>query len=527
MKNVNGLGQAEAAVRPAVVAMAVLAAILASPKSQPVRADERSLASVIDRHIDERIKREGLRRAPPAEDAEFLRRVHLDLHGVVPSAERVTRFLDDADTQKRSRLIDELLASPRFGEYFGDLWRGRLLSPIEQSQRTRSDRFAQWLARHINKKSWDQTVEELLTATGMIDENPAATWLIEGRNPLGVTGLTDLTSRYFLGMRLNCAQCHDHPFAEWKQKDYWGMAAFFAQIQTPGRPKQVHVVGVQDNPRLTLATLQAADAIDGFQASSPTFLGGRELNAKSGESHRRALARWIVSAENPYFARATVNRMWWHFLGRGIVNPVDDMRPGNEASHPQLLEILSRNFVNSGFDLKALCRAILNSRVYQQTSRTNENRVDAEEASFARIPVKGLSAEQLYDSLVVVLGPPSKAPGIDARLGTRYEFCQFFAGDGDPDPVRYDRGIPHLLRLMNSPQFAGQNISALATEVAKPGRPAEAVIDDLFVRIVSRRPTAYERDMAQDHIRSVGSAEAACRDLAWALLVSDEFLLNH
>lgn len=505
--------------------VAVLAGILLWSGVFPVQGDEPTLPEFIDRRIDERIERESVRRAPVADDAEFLRRVHLDLHGVVPSADRVIRFLESDDPQKRARLIDELLANPRFGEHFGDVWRDRLLSPIEQAQRAKSDRFAQWLAGRINEGHWDRTVEDLLTANGKIDENPAAIWLIEGRNPLPVTGLTDLTSRYFLGIRLNCAQCHDHPFAEWKQKDYWGMAAFFAQIQTPGRPKQVHVAGVQDNLKLTLATLQLADAIDGFQSQEPTFPGGGKLKSAPVEAHRRALARWIVSAENPYFARATVNRMWWHFFGRGIVVPVDDMHSGHVASHPELLASLSQRFMDSEFDLKGLCRAILNSRAYQRTSRPIENAA-AEEMHFARMSVKTLSAGQLYDSLIVVAGPPSKSSGIDARLGTRYEFCQFFAGDGDPDPTRYERGIPHLLRLMNSPQFAGRNVSSLADEAAREERDSDDVTDALFVRILSRHATASEKSLVRDHALH-GTSEAAYRDLAWALLMSSEFSLNH
>jgi hypothetical protein len=514
-------------MRSSVVVLMGLATAWASVPPRPVRADEPPLAEQIDRQINERLAQAGLRPAPPAEDAEFLRRVFLDLHGVVPSVEQTVRFLDSDDPAKRARLIDDLLASPRFGEYFGDVWRSRLLSPIEQSSRPKSDRFAQWLAARLNTGRWDETVADLLTATGMIDENPAATWLVEGRNPLGVTGLTDLSSRYFLGIRLNCAQCHDHPFAEWKQTDYWGMAAFFAPIQTPGRSKQVHMAGVQDNPRVTLATLQAADAIDGFRAVPATFLGGAVWKAESDEPARRALVRWLISPDNPYLARATVNRMWWHFFGRGFVEPVDDMHTGHAPSHPELLALLSRSFIDSGFDLKALCRAILNTRAYQQTSRADAAGLEAEPALFARMPVKVLSAEQLYDSLVLVLGPPSKTPAIDARLGTRYEFCQFFAGDGDPQPTRYDRGIPHLLRLMNSPQFAGRNVAALVSETTSAGRSTNAVLDALFLRILSRHATAADREWAQEHLRSTASPETAYRDLAWTLLMSSEFSLNH
>src|SRR5262245_18777178 len=335
----------------------------------PLRGDEAmELAGLIDRHVQAGLDAANLKAAPPADDAEFLRRAFLDFHGVVPTPDRTELFLDDRDPHKRTLLIDELLAHFRFGEHFGDIWRTRLISPLVSEERQRSDRFAVWLSERFNRNDgWDRISRELLTATGKIEDNPAVIYLIEGRNPLGVTDLTDLTSRYFLGVRLNCAQCHDHPFVRWKRQDYWGMAAFFAQIQTPQRAKLVYMVGVQDNPKFTLATLQAADAIDGFQSQPPTFLGGQELKADGKQPLRVALADWMTSPDNPYFARAAVNRLWWHFFGRGLVNPVDDMHSGNAPSHPELLDQLSQRFAKSGFDLKLLCRAIATSRTYQRT----------------------------------------------------------------------------------------------------------------------------------------------------------------
>jgi hypothetical protein len=234
----------------------------------------------------------------------------------------------------------------------------------------------------------------------------------------------------------------------------------------------------------------------------------------------------MTSKDNPYFARATVNRTWWHFFGRGIVNPVDDMHTGNVPSHPELLELLSRRFAESGFDLKFLCRAILTSRTYQQTSRPGKE-PDREAELFARMPIKVLSPEQLYDSLVAILGPPGKTSSIDARLGARHEFCQFFAADGDTNPTRYERGIPHVLRLMNSPQFAGRSIEGLVSRLSKSGSE-EDTAEKLFLTILSRRPTDAELQLVREQVRRAdGSAETAHRQLAWALLMSSEFSLNH
>ena len=494
--------------------------------------DAAALAELIDGHIQSRLDAEGLARVPAADDAEFLRRVFLDLHGVVPSAEQARRFLSSTAEGKRTDLIDQLLADPRYGEHFGDLWRQRLISPLANEQRTNPERFAAWLADRFNRNDpWDQIVRDLVTASGKLEENPAVTYLIEGRNPLGVTDLTDLSSRYFLGVRLNCAQCHDHPFADWKQRDYWGMAAFFAEIQTPGRPKMVYMAGVQDNRRLSLTTLKDADMLEGYDPRPPTFLGGQPLPTDSDRALRVELADWITSADNTYFARATVNRAWRHFFGRGIVNPVDDMIASHPPSHPELLAELSRRFIESGYDLKLLCRAIVASRTYQQTSRPHAGgdapRGEREVELFARMSAKVLSPEQLYDSLVAVLGPPAKTPSINTRLGARFEFSQAFAGDGDADPLRYERGIPHVLRLMNSPQFAGRGMSALVSKTEAAAHSPDDVADELFVTVLSRRPTAAELQLARDHVRDADSPQAAYRELLWALIMSSEFALNH
>jgi hypothetical protein len=502
----------------AMIGLWAMPAIAGDAKAQP--ADRiTALAEQIDRHIQARLDAEGMARAAAAEDAEFLRRAYLDLHGAVPPADVARKFLKSEEAGKRAQLIDELLDSPRFGQHFGDLWRGRLISPLASEQRAATERFTEWLAARLHAgDGWDEIVFDLLTATGKMEDNPAVTYLIEGRNPLSVTDLTDLSSRYFLGVRLNCAQCHNHPFVEWKQREYWGMAAFFAQIQTPGRPKMVYRAGVQDDPKLTLAVIRNTDMLEGYQPAEPTFLGGEAWKGESDTPHRVALARWMTSPGNPYFARAAVNRLWWQFFGRGIVNPVDDMHSAAAPSHPELLELLSQQFIESGFDVKFLCRAIMLSRTYQQTSRSGEHAAREAEL-FARMPIKVLSAEQLYDSLVEILGQPAKSPSINTRLGARHEFCQFFATDGEADPTRYERGIPHLLRLMNSPQFAGRSINALVADAEEASASADEVVDRLFLAILSRYPTDRERKLVREQDDN--------RELAWALLLSSEFSLNH
>jgi hypothetical protein len=509
-----------------ITLLALLIAAAAGRQAQAGEADAAELAALIDRDIESRLSSEGLQPAEPADDAEFLRRVYLDLHGVIPRRDQAEGFLADSHPAKRARLVDALLASPRYGEYLADVWQAYLISPLADDQPARADRLRLWLARKFNTNSWDRIASELLTATGKMEENPAVTYLIEGRLPRSVPDLTDLTSRYFIGVRLNCAQCHDHPLVKWRQQDFWGMAAFFAQIQTPGRAKQVYQLGVVDDPRLTLSALRDAGTIDGFMSRAPTFLGGQEMPAGKGTT-RAALAKWMTSPENPYFARAMANRTWWRLFGRGIVQPVDDMHEANPPTHPQLLDLLARRFIESGFDLKFLTRAIVLSRAYQRTSRPGDS-ADKQAALFGRLSIKVLSAGQLYDSLETIFGPPAKTSGVDVRgQGARREFTQFFGEDGDPDPIAYRRGIPHLLRQMNSGQFAGRNLDALVGRLAAPNRSPEDVAAELFLTILSRRPTADEQARFRSYLGGAGSAQDACRELAWVLMMTSEFSLNH
>lgn len=510
-------------IRVVLILAVVIAACRESWAAEP---DAAELAALIDRHVEDRLRAEHVVPAEAAGDAEFLRRVYLDLHGVVPTAGQTSRFLAETRADRRDRLIVALLADRRYAEYLADLWQGYLISPLADDRSVRADKFRNWLAERFNTERWDHITSQLLTATGKMDENPAVIYLIEGRLPRAVSDLTDLTSRYFLGVRLSCAQCHDHPFVSWKQQDFWGMAAFFTQVQTPGKPKLIYKVGVKDYPEVTLDSLKKDGTPDGFLSRPPMFLGGEALQRDKQTTNRAALAAWLTSPKNPYFARAMVNRTWWRLFGRGLVNPVDDMHNANPPSHPELLDLLAHRFAESGFDHKFLTRAIVSSRAYQRTSRPGDA-PDKQAALFGRMSVKALSAGQLYDSLATILGPPVRKSGGSARGDARAEFIQFFSDDGDSNPTAYRRGIPHLLRQMNADQFAGRSLAALAGRLANSSRSAEDVAAELFLMILSRRPTAEEQKLFRVRTTRIGSLETAARELAWALLLTSEFSLNH
>lgn len=484
-------------------------------------SDASRVAQLIDQRISERLQAADLPLSPPTDDAEFVRRVYLDLHAVAPNGEQVAAFLNSDVSHKRAALIDELLADPRFAAHLADVWDDYLI-PSSDDPRSYKKPLAEWLEKAFQSKPWDRIAHELVTASGHRDQNAAVNYLLKGRETLTPPELTDLVSQYFLGVRLNCAQCHDHPFTTLKQSDYWGMAAFFAEIQYTDRRQQKSQT-IRDDRGIQLTKLT-----DGDKLQTLKFLGGEAIQSDPSLSHREALADWLTSAENPYFARAMVNRLWAKFFGRGLVEPVDDMHEGNLATHPELLAELTAEFIESGFDLRQLCRAICNSAAYQRTSRPSPgNEQDA--TLYSHMAVKVLTPEQLYDSLLVV-APVTfdrKRPG--GNNDPREEFVQFFRSEGDSNPTAYERGIPQTLRMMNSAQlFTPRGESAILGRMIGPTTADSAAVDSLYLHVLARRPTDDERSIVDDFLAEHPRArEQAFAELLWALINSSEFSLNH
>jgi len=494
------------------------------------KMDSAALAKVIDQHINARLKEEGLKPSSNSDDGEFLRRVYLDLIGVIPPSEKVVAFLDSTDPNKRAKLIDELLEHPRFGTYLGEMWAGMLL-PRESNNRRLDHRPMQaWLADSFkNNKPLDKMVYDLLTAVGTQQANGAATYFI--LNPTA-DKITDNVTQMFLGVRLQCAQCHNHPFVEIKQNDYWGMAAFFTKTRVSLNPKAAAKQGAQ------ISVFEGAAPPKGKRNNLPQgakivpakFLQGEQPKLDPKEPYRPVLAKWITSPSNPFFAKAMVNRAWYQLFGRGIVNPVDDMHEGNFPSHPELLVQLTEQFKANDFDLKYLYRAICNSQAYQRTSRpVGDNKGDKEFYSHAA--VRSLSPEQLYDSLTAVVGNPGKdmpkGPKNNFRKGPaspRDAFLSFFRIDEGANPLEYQSGIPQALRLMNSPQLAGA--AALNRILSESKEPAQ-ILEKLYIATLSRRPTTQERQRLVDYVGRQADLRTGFSDVLWALLNSSEFGLNH
>jgi hypothetical protein len=509
----------------------VVLASVSGLKAADANLDSRALAQRIDEAIDARLRADKVAAAPRCDDAEFVRRVYLDITGRIPSAEKVAAFLDSREPDKRAKLIDELLAGADYGKHQADIWQSLLLPRNSDNRFFSFDKMTTWLEENFNKNApWDQIVRDILTAEGDMDKNGAVMYYLANLAP---DKLTDNATRMFLGVQLQCAQCHNHPFTDWKQNEYWGMAAFFTKVRINGNPRQV----VRQGGTVSLSESGRGRPIRlpiSAKRVPPKFLQGDEPKLSAGDAYRPVLAEWMTSAKNPYFSRAMVNRLWSQFFGRGIVNPIDDMHDGNRPSHPELLADLSAQFAANGFDVKYLIRAICNSETYQQTSRPSDGNRDAEPELFARMAVKVLTPEQLFDSLTGVLGAPNQ-PNLPRRQGAaalrfrnitpRTQFVAFFKGDENADPTEYQAGIPQVLRMMNSPQL---NNAGMLNPILKSGKTPEQIVEHLYLATLSRRPARHELDRTLSLVRKYqDDSRQAYGDILWVLLNSSEFTLNH
>jgi hypothetical protein len=502
------------------------------PPPSGVRMDHTTLAKFIDKAIADKLKAEGVTTAPLTSDAEFLRRVYLDITGHIPSGDKAAAFLDDKDPNKRSKLIDELLASEDYGKHLADIWQALLLPKNSDNRRLDTAPMAKWLEENFNKNQhWNTMVHDLLTASGPQDKNGAVTFFVANGT---VDKMTDEVTKVFLGVQLQCAQCHNHPFTEWKQTEYWGMAAFFMKVQAQNanqaaKAGNAPTVAEVDNVRRGKNALPESAKI-----LPPKFLAAETPNVSRTGPVRPVLADWLTTAQNPFFSKAMANRIWSQYFGRGVVNPVDDMHDDNPPSHPELLQELANQFAKNDFDVKYLIRAICNSQAYQRTSKLSGKDSDPAPNLYAKMAVKVLTGEHLFDSLGNVLGRQEGRAAGEARKGAmgkggpggnqRAVFVAFFGADETASVTEYQSGIPQALNLMNSPRI---NTAVQANPLVRSGSAPEVVIEKLYLSTLSRRPTSTEIEKMTAHVKKADAPAKGYSDILWALLNSSEFTLNH
>jgi len=506
-----------------------VAVAVRKPAQAPKSAAE--LAKMIDEHINKTLVEAKLSASPICSDEEFVRRVYLDITGVIPTGDQAKAFLDSTEPNKRGKLIDDLLASSNYGRHMADIWQAKLYPKDSANRFVLKEPFVQWLRDEFNKNTpWDRYVTNILAGTGTVEENPGVTFTLANR---AVDKLTDHVGNHFLNIQLQCAQCHNHPFIkEWKQTDYWGVAAFFSKVNAD-RPKNGNKGG--DNTKIGVNEgNKRAGGKDFFPEATkivpPKFFRGEEPKLSASEPYRPALMQWMTNPDNSFFAKAMVNRTWAQLFGPGFVNPIEDMHDDNPASHPELLKALAYEFGHTGYDLKHLFRAICNSQTYQRTSKPTGGN-DKDDDFFSHQTMKVMTPEQLYDSLTLVTGgnrgaSPKNKPADNTKRGggnARDQFVNFFlAGAEEPNATEYDPGIPQALRLMNSRMVAAGGV---VQEAIKSGGSDDKVIEKIYLSALARRPNAAELKRLQDYISKNGTSSETYGDILWAVLNSSEFTM--
>ncbi len=505
-----------------------LAKTSASPLAAKPLLTSKVLSAMIDAEISKKIKEEKVTPSAKSSDAEFQRRAYLDIIGRIPTSVETRAFLENTIPSKRVKLVDDLLADDEFGKHMADIWQALLLPRISDNRRVQTEPLTLWLEKHFNVNTgWDQITKELLTSTGPQDENGSITYFISNAS---VDKMTDSVSKLFLGVQLQCAQCHNHPFVDWKQNDYWGLAAFFMKVQAkPPGGKDTSSPTVTEGKGLNKNKKTLPEAAKFVPA---TFLASGEATLNTAEPYRPVLANWLTSKTNPFFSKAMVNRVWAQYFGKGLVDPIDDMHDGNPATHPELLEALATQFSASNFDLKFLIRSICNSETYQRSSKPNASNKETDIALLARMPIKNMTPEQLFDSLTTVLGAASNA---DKKLGkvkaaknqpkgARAQFVTFFLPEEGTSALSYETGIPQILRLMNSPQM---NTTIIIQRLVDKNTDTKTAIEKVYLSVLNRMPTDEEFSRMTNFLSQATDKNKGLGDMLWVLLNTSEFTLNH
>ncbi len=501
----------------------------------------------IDRHVFANLQRLGIPPSALCDDSTFLRRVNLDLAGRLPTVEETQAFLASREPDKRDRAIETLLASPEYADWFANKWTALLKNKRDAAADiTANFAFHAWMRDSLLANTpYDQIVRQILASTGTVVANPPVAWYKRVKEP--VQQLEDV-AQLFLGVRMNCAQCHHHPFERWSQHDYYSFAAFFSQIGR--KPTAVADEDLIFHKR-GIAQIENKKTREPVR---PAALGQTALDIPPDEDPRLRLADWMSEPANPFFARALVNRYWKHFFKRGLIEPEDDIRDSNPASNPELLDALAGHFVRSGFDLKELARTLVQSRAYQLSSEPNQYNT-ADTQNFSRYYPRRLTAEVLLDSLDGVAG--SKSDFADLPPGTRAvslpdnsynrasPFLKVFGRPEGASVCECERvqtaSLAQSLHLMNAADVktkltaAGGRAEKLSkAELSEPKR-----IRELYLAAFAREPDAEEVRLAEAHLvkprtdaagKPLDSQQArrqGYEDLIWALVNTKEFLFNH
>lgn len=498
----------------------------------------------VDEHIDAKLRQLRVAPSPVCDDATFVRRAYLDVLGLLPTADEARSFVESTTADKRKALVDQLLQRPEFAEHFALKWSDLLRNEEKVLDPRGVDTFHAWIRDSIAAgKPMDQFVREILSARGSTYEHPPANFYRAVRDP---TSRGETVARLFLGVRLQCARCHNHPFDRWTQDDYYSWSAVFARIDykiIDNKKADKLDLNAFDGEQIVLVTDKGElkNARTGKDAQ-PILLGASPLSDE--QDRLEQLAAWTTSPENELFVKSQVNFVWYHLMGRGLVEPLDDFRLTNPPTNPELLDALARDFVASGFDLRHLIRTIMSSRAYQASALPNETN-EADE-NYSRAILRRLPAETLLDAQCQVLDAPTRFQGYP--VGTRagqvrgINRGKLTSGDrflrtfGKPERLlacECERSNETTLKqafvLIGDEDFSdrlkksGNRLDRLAKSDLSPSE----IVDELYWTALSRAPSEDERRFAEAALASSDDRFAALQDLTWALLNSKEFLFRH
>lgn len=523
-----------------IVILLALPALSFGDDQQPEKRSVSEVANRIDELIAKRWSTENVIAADQSSDAEFLRRTYLDIAGRIPPTSGVRKFLNDTSGNKREQLIKTLLDSPTYNTHFTTVWRNALIPEATTGLEFRQlvPGFEAWLWQQMHdNRPYDAFVAEILTTpvAGNLSRAPGQNtkptpFAFYQAKQLKPENMAAATSRIFLGVRLECAQCHDHPFDQWKQEQFWNYAAFFAGLSASD-PRGMSAVENRQQAEITIPDTETT--------VPAMYLTGDKPKFTKALSTRETLSKWLIAKDNPFFAKMAVNRMWAHFFGIGIVEPVDDFSAENPPSHPELLDELASEFAAHDFDLKFIIRAITNSKTYQLSSRQTDAS-QSEERLFARMAVKGLTPEQMFDSLAEAIGfyQPYRTdnPFVLDDNSPRAEFLRLFR-DESVSPTERETTILQALAMMNGEFVADatslEDSQTLSAALNFPLMTPAQRLETLFLAALGRKPTATEVSRLTELIDTAGktntadSKHAVYTDVFWAMLNSSEFLFNH
>lgn len=510
----------------------------AIPRPEPVEAvayEQLPVNNFIDSLVYNKLSELNILPSEPCDDSQFLRRAFLDVIGRLPTPEEARQFFNSVDANKRQQLVDGLLQRPEYGDFWANKW-ADLLRPNPYHVGIKATMSLDgWLRDNFrNNVPYDQFVRKLLTAQGSTWRNGAVTIFRDQRQP---DELVTMASQLFLGVRLECAKCHQHPFEVYGQSDFYGLAAFFSRVQFKGTGISAPISGGEEMVHVK-AEGQVRHPLTQEPVPTKTLMGA-VVDVPAGDDPREALVDWMTAPENPYFAHVAVNRIWADLFGIGIVDPVDDLRATNPPSNPELLSALAEHFRAVNFDQKELLRTILSSHVYALSSRPNTTNF-ADNRNFSRHYRQRFRAEVLMDAVADVTAKPGNFSGMPTgtramQLWTHRTESDFLDAFGRPDPNQDppcerspNATVVQALHMMNSPAIQSRIVAEGGTchRLAKaPDRSPESIVEELYLLAFARQPTTTEQEaLLKEFARADANRRQVIEDILWSLMNSPEFL---